>query len=106
MIDCNKILSFFFVANADPSLYYNGYYEASSNGGGHSAAQYTWLIALLGSLAFMLILVSFVMIYYRKKPKHYLAANTSGKVDEKLSGLRYLKVLPFFLDKIVHPKVL
>ena len=68
---------FFFAGNADPSLYYNEYYEASN--GGHSAAQYTWLIALLGSLAFMLILVSFVMIYYRKKPKHYLAANTSGK---------------------------
>ena len=70
---------FFFAGNADPSLYYNEYYEASN--GGHSAAQYTWLIALLGSLAFMLILVSFVMIYYRKKPKHYLAANTSGKVN-------------------------
>ena len=72
---------FFFAGNADPSLYYNEYYEASN--GGHSAAQYTWLIALLGSLAFMLILVSFVMIYYRKKPKHYLAANTSGKDSKR-----------------------
>ena len=52
----------------NPTLYY---YEADSNG-----TQYTWLIALLGSLAFMLLLVSFVTIYYRKKPK-YLQANTS-----------------------------
>ena len=58
--------------NKLPSLYFNEYYDTKEVSG----AQYTWLIALLGSVAFMLILVSFVMIYYRKKPK-YLAANTS-----------------------------
>ena len=57
----------------DPTLYYNEHFESSS-------AQYTWLIALLGSLAFMLLLVSFVMVYYRQKPK-YLAANTSDSTD-------------------------
>ena len=68
------------------SLYFNGYFEATEAGGalgagnGNNKAQYTWLIALLGSLAFMLILVSFVLIYYRKRPK-YLAASTSDNSD-------------------------
>lgn len=49
---------------------------------------YTWLIALLGSLLFVLMLISAVMFYYRKrhsgivqKSMGYLAANTNDVVD-------------------------
>ena len=64
----SKAMPIVFDPHKDP-LYYNEHFEASG-------AQYTWLIALFGSLAFMLLLLSFVMVYYRQKPK-YLAANTS-----------------------------
>ena len=60
----------------DP-LYYNEHFESGSSGVG---AQYTWLIALLSSLAFLAFMLSFVMVYYRQKPK-YLAANTSDAAE-------------------------
>ena len=64
----------------------------------NSVVGYTWLIALLGSLAFVLVLVSAVMLYYRKSHftssllvgkggggstanGGYLAANTSDTAD-------------------------
>ena len=40
-------------------------------------AGYTWLIALLGSLAFVLVLISGVMLYYRRSLRHH-GHNTSG----------------------------
>lgn len=57
----------------DPLLFYNTNDLESMQ---QPPMQYTWLIALLGSLAFVLVLLAFVMVYYRQKPK-YLAANTS-----------------------------
>ena len=52
-----------------------GQNQASLYGGGRGisgrgpveSAQYTWLVALLGTMAFMLILVASVLIYYRRR---------------------------------------
>ena len=73
------------------TLYYN------ERTGPQNSLQYTWLIALLGSVAFMLILLSSVMIYYRKRPK-YLAASTSDS-DNYHCTLKGAPDGPLWIDR-------
>ena len=54
--------------NGDPSTPLMSYHN--------SVVGYTWLIALLGSLAFVLVLVSAVMLYYRKS--HFTSSLIKG----------------------------
>eukprot|EP00095_Tigriopus_kingsejongensis_P003869 maker-scaffold402_size181965-snap-gene-0.24 protein:Tk03869 transcript:maker-scaffold402_size181965-snap-gene-0.24-mRNA-1 annotation:"spt transcription factor family member" len=69
----------------DPSMIVG---HLSSSTSSSEVIGYTWLIALLGSLAFVLILISGVMLYYRRKGTRthsqakiggYLAANTTDE---------------------------
>ena len=69
----------------------SGAYDSPMMSYHNSVVGYTWLIALLGSLAFVLILISGVMCYYRKRHSGnlvqktssggYLAANTTDTSD-------------------------
>lgn len=70
----------------DPSMVVG---HLSSSSSSSNVIGYTWLIVLLGSLAFVLILISGVMLYYHRRatkththPKGgYLAANTADEVS-------------------------
>ena len=73
------------------TLYYNEYSHQNTR-------QYTWLIALLGSVAFMLILLSSVMIYYRKRPK-YLPTSTTSDSDNYHCTLKGAADGPLWIDR-------
>ena len=57
-----------------------------------SVVGYTWLIALLGSLAFVLILISAVMLYYRKRHCCSRGSNSAQKNT-------YLSAHPVLTDR-------
>jgi hypothetical protein len=75
-----------FPIEIDPQNLKDPLYYGKSTFNGSSGAQYTWIIALLGSMAFMLILISSVLCYYRKNhqnPSKYLAANQQEQQQQQ-----------------------
>jgi len=48
-----------------------------------NSTRYTWLIALFGSLLFMLILVMSVLVYYRKRNMYHRKTMASHQVFEQ-----------------------
>ena len=59
-------------------------YELSEYSGNEltleNSSRYTWLIAMFGSLVFMLILVMSVLVYYRKRNLYHRKTVTSNQV--------------------------